>query len=151
MMSRIPLFAKYAEAFEKAYAANDWPGLEPHFTENAVYEVKDLGPPFGDVAKGRTAILSYFDRVLNGFDRRFASRTVSVLEGPREDADSVWVRGAARYTAPGVPDLEFALEETAWFEGDRIRRLEDCYDAATVARVEAYVREHGAKLGIAPS
>lgn len=50
--------------------------------------------------------------------------------------------------APGVPDLRFELEETVWLDGERIRRMEDRYDAATIADLEAYLREHGAKLGI---
>jgi len=54
--------------------------------------------------------------------------------------------GVTSRSAPGAPDLELALEETAWFEGDRIRRLEDRYDDATVAAIEAWMRTHGAKL-----
>jgi SnoaL-like domain len=144
-MSSIPQFAKYAAAFEEAYKSNDWSGVEPFFTEDAVYEVK-LGLPLGGRFAGRDAILAYFGRVLDGFDRRFASREVTLLEGPREAQDSVWIRGSARYTAPGLPDLEFALEETAWFEGGRIRRLEDRYDEEAQRTLEAYLHEHGARL-----
>jgi hypothetical protein len=96
----------------------------------------------------RPAILAYFKRVLDGFDRRFASREVGLVAGPRETADSVWIRGRGLYRAAGVPDLAFELEETAWFDGDRIRRLEDRYDSATQAAMEAYRAAHGAKLGL---
>ena len=56
--------------------------------------------------------------------------------------------GRVLYTAPGVPDLAFELEETAAFDGERIRRLEDRYDPETLRAIEAYLGEHGAKLGI---
>jgi ketosteroid isomerase-like protein len=146
-MSRIPHFARYAAAFEKAYANDDWSLVEPFFTEDAVYEV-GLGPPLGGRFEGRAAILAYFKRALDDFDRRFASREVALREGPRERDGSVWIRGSARYTGKGVPDLEFELEETATFEGDRIRRLEDRYTEATARALEDYVHEHGPKLGI---
>jgi hypothetical protein len=146
----IPRFAEYAAAFEKAYANDDWSVIEPYFTEDAVYEVH-AAPPFGGRFEGRPAILAYFKRILDGFDRRFASREVQLLEGPRETDGSVWLRGRAIYQKPGVPELAFDLEETAHFLGDRIRLLEDDYDAATEARVLRYLAENGAKLGIGSS
>jgi hypothetical protein len=147
-MSKIPRFAQYAAAFEKAYATNDFSAIEPFFTEDAVYEVKDVPPPLGGVQAGRDAILAYFPRVLDAFDRRFATREVKLLDGPREDGDSVWIRGAAIYTAAGVPDLYFELEEQAWFDGDRIRRLEDRYGRIQADALIEYARTHGPKLGI---
>jgi hypothetical protein len=146
-MSLIPRFAAYAAAFEKAYASDDWSIVEPFFTEDAVYEV-GLGPPLGGRFEGRPAVLAYFKRALDGFDRRFASREVGLVAGPRETADSVWVRGRASYRSPHAPDLDFELEETAWFEGDRIRRLEDRYEDETRKALEAYAAAHGARLGL---
>jgi hypothetical protein len=145
-MSSIPRFAAYAAAFEKAYASDDWSLVEPYFTEDAVY---DVGPPlFGERCEGRGAILDHFRRVVDRFDKRFATRELRVIEGPREEEGRVWLRGGVRYTAPSVPDLDFELEEIATFEGDRIRRLEDRYDEATVGAIQRYVAEHGAKVGI---
>jgi hypothetical protein len=148
-VSNIPRFAKYAAAFEEAFRSDDWAPVADFFSEDAVYEA-DLPEPMGGRFEGRAAILAYFKRVLDDFDRRFASREISLLAGPREVADSVWIRGGVRYTAPGVPDLYFELEETARFDGERICHLADRYDAATLALLDAYLREHGAKLGISP-
>ena len=146
-MSHVPRFAAYAAAFEQAYASDDWSLVEPFFHEEAVYEV-GVGPPLGGTFEGRDAILAYFQDIVNRFDRRFATREVNLLEGPKEEGDSVWIRGSATYTADGVPELVFALEETVTFDGDRIRRLEDRYEDGEEARVMAYLAEHGAKLGI---
>ena len=146
-MSSIARFAAYAAAFESAYQSDDWSLVAPFFAEDAVYEV-GLPEPMGGRFAGRAAILAYFERVLDGFDRRFASREIGLVEGPREQDGAVWIRGRVLYTAPGVPDLAFELEETAAFDGERIRRLEDRYDPETLRAIEAYLGEHGAKLGI---
>ena len=140
-------FAAYAGAFEKAFVSDDWSLVEPFFTEDAVYEVA-LDPPMGGCFEGRAAILAYFKNVLDRFDRRFESRGVAVLEGPKEDGESVWVRVSATYRAKGVPDLVLELEETAYFEGDRIRRLEDHYEPEAKQSMSTYLKEYGEKLGI---
>jgi len=147
-MASIPRFAAYAAAFEKAFASDDWSVVEPFFTEDAVYEVKGVAPPLGGRFEGRDAVLACFRSVLDAFDRRFASREVELVEGPRAEDDAVWLRGRARYRAEGVPELVFELEETAHFAGDHIRRLEDRYDAANREILERYLAAHGAKLGI---
>lgn len=147
-MSSIPRFVEYAAAFEKAYASGDWSLVAPCFHEDAVYDVglPELVP---QPLEGRDAILDGFDVITGGFDRRFASRAVVLLEGPREEDGAVWVRGRADYTSPIAPDLSFELEETARFEGGRIRRLEDRYTPGTVERLLAYAAAHGPGLGLA--
>ncbi len=145
----IARFAAYAAAFEKAVETDDWSLVEPFFHEEAVYEVP-IGPPLGGRFEGRAAILAYFKRVLDDFDRRFASRTVELLEGPVEKGNEVWVKGVARYTADGLPGLAFELEETVRFDGDRIVHLADAYDAETERAVREYLAAHGERLGIPP-
>ena len=44
-------------------------------------------------------LLAYFEDIVNRFDRRFDSREPVLVEGPREDGDSVWIRGRAIYRA----------------------------------------------------
>jgi len=146
-MSKIPRFAAYAAEFEKCVASDDWSLLIPFFTEDAVYEIP-IGPPLGGRIEGRAAILDYFKRTLDRFDRRFASRELALLEGPKETGDSVWIRGSATYRAAGVPDFTLELEETVRFDGDRIRRLEDHYEPAMERSIESYLKAYGGKLGI---
>jgi hypothetical protein len=143
----IPRFAAYAAAFEKAYETDDWSEVGSFFAPAAVYEVS-LDPPIGGRFEGRDAILAYFKRVLDGFDRRFASREIALLEGPVEKGDQVSLRGSARYRAVGVPDLVLELEETATFAGDHIVRLEDTYAPEVATALEAYLAEHAARLGL---
>jgi ketosteroid isomerase-like protein len=146
-MSKIPRFAAYAATFEKSVASDDWSLLEPFFTDDAVYDVP-AGPPLGGRIEGRAAILAWFKEVLDRFDRRFESRELALLEGPKETGDAVWIRGSATYRAKGVPALVLELEETVTFAGDRIRLLEDRYAPAMQQAVADYLKEHGGKLGI---
>jgi hypothetical protein len=144
-MSRIQRFGAYALAFERAVADDDWSGVEPCFSEDAVYET--TGPePFAGRHAPRSAVLAYLRESLDGFDRRFDRRELAVLEGPVERGDGVWVRWRATYHLAGAPPLVMDGEETAVFRGDRICRLEDVIDSASSARTERYLREHAAKL-----
>jgi hypothetical protein len=146
-MSKIPRFAAYAATFEKSVASDDWSLLEPFFTEDAVYDTV-ADPPLGARVEGRAAVLAWFKDILDRFDRRFESRKVKLLEGPKEIGDAVWIRGSATYRAKGVPDLVLELEETGHFDGDRIRLLEDRYEPEMQQAVANYLKAYGGKLGI---
>ena len=146
-MSKIARFAAYAAAFEKSFASDDWSLVEPFFGEDAVYDVA-LDPPMGGRFEGRAAILAYFKQVLDRFDRRFQSREIALLEGPKEEGGSVWIRGSATYRATGVPAFVLELEEIVTFEGDRICLLEDRYQPAMRQSISAHLKAHGEKLGI---
>jgi len=146
-MSRIARFADYAGAFEVAYTSDDWSVVEPYFTEDAVYEVS-APAPFGGRFEGRGAVLAYFKEILDRLDRRFGSRDIEMLEGPRETGDEVWIKGAAIYTAEGVPELRLVLEETARFAGDRIAYLADRYEPEVQRALMDYVKRYGDRLGI---
>ena len=112
-MSHIGRFVAYAAAFEKSYAEDDWSHVAPFFCEDAVYHI-DVGPPLGGTFEGWSAIRAYFRDVLDRFDRRFASRELALLEGPRVNGSSVWIRGAATYRAPGWPAGYSGLPIAFW-------------------------------------
>jgi len=146
-MSNVARFAAYAAAFEKSFESDDWSGVRAFFAPDAVYDAgsdRFLGGRF----EGRDAIVAYFKSVLDGFDRRFETRELALLEGPTESGDSVRIRGSATYRSPGVPDLVLVLDEIVTFDGDLIVRLEDRYDDEIARALDAYLDEHGAKLGI---
>jgi hypothetical protein len=63
-----------------------------------------------------------------------------------EKDGGVWVRWAATYELEGAPDLCMQGEERAFFEGDRIRLLEDRVTDEEGAKIGAYMAEHGEKL-----
>ena len=145
-MKAIEVFGKYAMAFEEAVRMDDWSVLEPFFAEDAVYET--IGPaPFAGRYVGREAVLAHFKKSLDRFDRRFDAReNPEVIEGPRVDDDSVWIRWRLTYRVDGAPPLVLEGEETAVVEDGRIRRLEDLINGAATSRVENWMAEHADKL-----
>jgi len=146
-VSNIPRMAAYAAAFEKAFESDDWSPVRDFFAEDAVYDAgsdRFLGGRF----EGRDAIVRYFKAVLDGFDRRFESRELAVIEGPIEEGASVRIRGSATYRAPGVPDLVLVLDEIITYADGLIVRLEDRYDDAMRREFDAYLDAHGGTLGV---
>ncbi len=138
-------FAQYAAAFEEVYKRDDWSPLDDYFTEDAVYETF-AGPPFGGVLEGRDAIFSQLKTILDTFDRRFESRDLELLDGPKEQDGAVWVRWRVVYRVGTAPALVVEGEETANFEGDRIRRLEDRYPPEASPIMEAWFDANGSRL-----
>ena len=121
-MSLAERFAQYAATFEEVYKRDDWSLLDEYFTEDAVYETF-ADPPFGGVLEGRDAIFSQLKTILDTFDRRFESRDLKLIDGPNEQDGAVWIRWRVTYRVGTAPALVIEGEETAHFEGDRIRRL----------------------------
>jgi hypothetical protein len=149
-MSNLEKFWKYAAAFEHARDSDDWSVLAPFFAEEACYTA-EWPAPLGGRCEGRAAILDYFKRILDGFDRRFA--TIAFLPAeppvpPREAGDTLTFHGRARYTSPGRPDLCFDAESSVTFDGDVIVDLADRFDASARETIAAYLHEHAAALGI---
>ena len=147
-MNTIDRYLAYAAAFGVAYDSDDWSVIEPFFTGDAVLEVFGE-PPFAARHEGRVAVLAYFKEVLDGFDRRFsAKRTVGQLEGPLERDGGVWIHWQATYPLTGAPDLVLEGIEQAFFDGERIRRLEDHIPDLVTKRTGEYLAVHGARLGM---
>ena len=73
-------FMAYAADFEQTYADDDWGRLRGHFCDDAVYEVKS--PSFPCRLVGTEAIFAGMKRSVDGFDRKFDSRSISVKGAP---------------------------------------------------------------------
>lgn len=142
-MSLIDRFNAYAEAFEQTYADDDWSRLEQFFAEDAVYETS---APFEAKIEGRAAVLDHLKNSINGFDRRFESRVLDVLEGPSERDGAVQITWAGTYAISGAPEVRMGGKETATYDGDRIKILHDEFDADTGTIIGAWLQEHGGKL-----
>ena len=144
-MSLVDRFGEYAATFEEVYERNDWSLLDEYFTENAVYETFG-GPPFGAVLEGRETIFSQLEKTLDTFDRRFESRDLQILDGPNERDGGVWIRWRVVYRAGTAPPLVMEGEETAYFEGNRIRRLEDRFTGESAKEAVRWLEEHGSHM-----
>jgi len=149
-MDPVQRFGEYAAAFERVYQDDEWSALEPFFTEDAVYEIHG-GPPFGGRVAGRDALLSHLERSVNAFDRRFPSRKLELLEGPTLRQGRVWLRWRVSYSGPGLPELVLDGEESAEFEGDRIRHLEDRFPPEASGITETWFRSYAGRIPPAPA
>ncbi len=136
-------YREYAQAFEDAYADDDWSRLEAYFTEDAVY---DGGEGPDDVVRGRGPLLERLKANVDAFDRRFDTRQFRFVDGPKEDSGRVRVKWEFECTKSGLPAYAMSGTETAEFEGVRIKLLRDEYDDGVLASTEAWLSQHGAFL-----
>jgi hypothetical protein len=135
---RLRRFSAYADAFEVAYATDDWSVLEPFFTPDASSELN------GSRVDGRPGVLGSFRDGVAMFDRRFDSRTLEIIEGPEIADGIVRIKTVNRYERAGLEPLELVGEEWFHFEGDRIARHVD--RVVNVADVMEYLARHGEAL-----
>ena len=136
-------FRAYAQAFEDAYADDDWTRLEAYFTDDAIY---DGGEGPDAVARGREAVLARLKAGVDAFDRRFDSRALRLVGDPREEPGRVRAKLEPVCKKSGLPDCVISCTETADFEVDRIAALRDVFDAEELAAIEAWISRHGARL-----
>jgi hypothetical protein len=144
-MDAIARFREYAAAFEDVLKSDDFSILEPFFTEDAVYELRG-GPGFAGRHEGRDAVFAHMKVSLDGLDRRFATRSVEILDGPTPRDGSVWIHWRASYSSPGVPELVLDGEELLSFEKDRISRLEDSFAPEMSPITELWFSQYGDQL-----
>jgi len=133
-------FMEYAQAFEATFEDDDWSRLEPFFTEDAVYRA----PPDED-AHGRDAVIAKLKGSVESLDRRMDGREAA-LQMPLIDGDTLRVHWQVSYSKAGCPDLVISGVETAEFEGDRIRVLEDKFDSEAEARFGEWMAAYGGGL-----
>jgi len=142
MMSIQGRFLEYADAFEVSYEDDDWSRLAQYFTEEASYDSGDGNGPAG----GRDALLDKLKAAVDGLDRAMDSRSVTFLQPPTTEGDTVIVNWRALYTKAGLPDLEILGCEYARFEGDCIAQLRDEIEPASIEVLTAWMGAHGEAL-----
>jgi hypothetical protein len=61
------------------------------------------------------------------------------------------MRWRASYGGPGIPELVIDGEETAAFDGERIRRLEDRFPPEATSIAEMWFRSFAGRIAPAPA
>jgi hypothetical protein len=137
-------FLAYANDFEKTLVDDDWTRLRGYFADDAVYEVK--AESFGCRLSGRDAIFAGIRKSLNGFDRKFSSRDVSVTSGPEVTADQIVLGWQLVYHKEGLPPFTLRGRSTARYAGDKIAYLSDSYDPSVADDMASWQRTTGVRL-----
>jgi ketosteroid isomerase-like protein len=143
-MTILERFMAYAQDFERTYVDDDWSRLAQYFTPDATYEVKNS--PFACRLEGRDAIFRGIKKSLDGFDRKFTTRTIGVLGTPSVEGDTLTVPWTGTYERPGAPPLTIRGCSVARYSGNLIKELSDSYAADDAPQTLAWMRAHGAGL-----
>jgi hypothetical protein len=143
-MSILDHFMTYAQDFELTYRDDDWSRLEQYFTPDATYEVKNS--PFACRLEGRAAIFRGIKKSLDGFDRKFPTRTLGLTAAPAVEGDTVTIPWTGTYERPGAPPLTIRGRSVARYAGDKIKELSDSYEDTNADATAAWFRAHGADV-----
>ncbi len=141
-MSQLARFAEYADAFERTLADDNWQRLVQYFTPDAVY-----APGDGTEIAGRDNVLAHLQDSVNALDRRFDSRAFADTPPPTEDGNVVTLIWALEFGKAGVPGLAISGTEQLTWDGDRIARMQDVFDAGVAERLASWMATHGHALG----
>lgn len=146
-MDILQSFMAYAQDFEKTYADDDWARLRPYFAAAAVYEVE--AKAFGCRLVGPDAIFAGIKKSLDGFDRKFDTRTIAVTNGPDVAGDELRAAWEVTYTKEKLQPFVLRGRSTVRYRDGVIDRLTDSYDDAVGAELAAWQRAN--RLEIDPS
>ena len=138
-------FVEYADDFELTIEDDNWDRLRRHFHEDAVRE--EHAPPLVSFRhEGIDEIIAQWQRIVEGFDRRF-ERRILVRTGRAEQLGTVvtmpWV---GIYRVRDVPSLIGEGKEIARYEGDLISHLETTWSDDTIARMLDWMTKYGARV-----
>src|SRR5262245_18929769 len=141
MVTDLERFFDYARAFELAYVADAWSGLERFFSEEARHVAEDAGPA-GCRDQGRVAEVEGLRRGALAIDRRFDVRIPEVIDGPSCRADGIWMRFGMTLRRVGLPDLRIEGEHLATYEDGRIAFLHERLAPGVSESLEAYLEKY---------
>ena len=144
-MGTLDRFVAYAAEFEKTLVDDDWSRLEPYFSDTAIYRVES--DRFGCELEGPARIFAGMKKSLDGFDRKFESRSIERTGGPEVDGEELRVAWKLTYHHPDWPDFVLLGRSLARLHDGRIVLLVDSYDDEQVAAALAdWTRETGVEL-----
>ena len=143
-------FLRFALDFEVSFWSDQWSVAAAHLADDARHVVHASGSLACD-DRGRDAMLAGLRGSVLGMDRRFDVRIPEVLAGPVTREDGIWMRYALRLRRDGLPELAFEGEHLARFAGGKLVEIEETLPPGTGERVDAFLREHDARLHPAAS
>jgi hypothetical protein len=136
-------FWAYAGDFEQTLADDDWSRLTKYFNDDAVYEVK--AKSFGCKLEGPPAIFAGMKKSLDGFDRKFAGRTIDVKERDI-DGDEMRMTWEVHYHKQGVSNFTLRGDSLVRYRDGKIAYMCDHYEPGVENELAEWQRQNGVKL-----
>ncbi len=146
-MGIIENFMTYAGEFEETFKDDNWERLRRFFTDDAVYSVRNIS--FACELRGPDAILAGLKKSLDGFDRRFESRSIEIVGEPELTDDSISISWRVTYTLGDAPPYLLEGRSSARYADDLLVELIDSYPEGTDERAAEWIDENG--IGFDPS
>lgn len=137
-------FVRYARAFEKTLADDDWERIKPFFRDDAIYQVID--DEIGCELVGPEAITAGIKKSLDGFDRRFPRRSVRLTRRPALGWNRVRVWWSVTYKHDTWGPYTLAGSSDARYRGGRIARLVDRFAPGSLAEMRSWMEANGVEL-----
>lgn len=145
-METLQQFLAYAAAFEQTYVDDDWSRLEPYFAPDAVYEVR--AEAFGCRLVGPKAILAGMKKSIDGFDRRFETRSPRLTHGPEVEGDEVRIGWEVTYEKAGVPTFILRGASVARLRDGRIAELRDEFEPSAERELDDWRQRSGMHVDV---
>jgi hypothetical protein len=143
-METLTQFMQYAADFEKTLVDDDWSRLRRYFADDAVYEVQS--DAFPARLSGPDAIFKGMKKSLDGFDRKFDSRSIDVTKGPDVDGDTLRAEWAVTYRKEGKAPYVLRGRSEVHYRDGEIARLTDSYDGSVGPEAAAWMRANDLQL-----
>lgn len=134
-------FMQYAAAFEETFKDDDWSRLRQYFMPDAVYTID--AETFPATLRGPDAIFKGMKKSLDGFDRRFDSRTIAIVDPPVFEGDTMRVGWEVTYGKGANRPFVLPGRTTAQFHDGKIAKLTDHYAASVGPAAAQWIRESG--------
>jgi hypothetical protein len=146
-MDILTRFTAYAGDFEKTLVDDDWSRLRDYFAADAVYRVES--DVMGCTLSGRERIFAGIKKSLDGFDRKFDGRDLTLPTDPEVVGDELHVTWSLTYRKEGAPPYTLAGRTRARYRDGTIVELVDSYEPGIGADAAAWSRASG--IAIDPS
>lgn len=143
-MSVLELFIEYASKFEKSVEDDQWERVYRFFHADSHYKVHSRY--IACDIKGPKAIFAGMKKSLDGFDRLFETRKIS-LEGEIETTQTtVAMDWSAKYTLADHPQFTLLGRTKASYRDGLIETLEDFYTEDAEQQMQDWMNETGVTI-----
>jgi hypothetical protein len=144
MSDSIEDFGRFALAFERSFAGDDWTAVSENVTDDVVWIVNGPEKPIAGTFVGRDAAVGAMDESVTAFDRRFDRREPKILVGPTAIPGGVHLTWEVTYSREGIDPFVLRGEEWDLFRDGKLDLHRESIHNPD--ELYSYLAANGAKL-----